>query len=79
MDIGGNGSIDYDELMVIYLEIKKPTDSFDGLFEILTRKLMALELDIAQYLSIEQVYEDTELTSDDFFPIAEILFMVPNR
>jgi len=39
MDIGENGSIDYDELMVVYLEIKRPNDTFDGLFEILTRKL----------------------------------------
>jgi hypothetical protein len=65
--------------MVVYLEVKKASDTFDGLFEILTRKLQALELDIGQYLSIEQVYEDTEFNEETFFPIAEILFMVPNK
>jgi hypothetical protein len=53
LDIGGNGSVDYDELMIFYFEVKKPSDPFDGLFEILTRKLQAIELDIELYLGID--------------------------
>ena len=40
MDLGGNGSIDFDELMMFYWEYKSLKDHrYDGLFEILVRKL----------------------------------------
>lgn len=39
LDLSKNGSIDYDELMVFFLEFKNPHDRYDVLFEILTRKL----------------------------------------
>ena len=46
MDMGMNGSVDYDELMAVFYVIKKPSDPFNGLFEILAQKLKALEFDI---------------------------------
>lgn len=39
LDIGSNGSIDYDELMIYYMIVKSETEPFDGLLKILARKL----------------------------------------
>lgn len=77
--MGSNGSVDYDELMIFYWEMKKPQDSYDGLFEILTRKLQAQQIDISQYLGIEQIYEGDDLDPEKFHQTAETLFMVPDR
>lgn len=56
--------------MVFFFEFKSPNDPYDGLFEILARKLQALEISIQKYLALEQIYDSTMLTADDFHPLA---------
>ncbi|CAK89170.1 unnamed protein product (macronuclear) [Paramecium tetraurelia] len=79
IDLNKNGSIDYDELMVFFQEFKSPKDNFDLLFEILTRKLQALEIGIVQHLASEQIYEDTQLNQEQFYQLAQILFSCPSK
>lgn len=53
IDLNKNGSIDYDELMLFFLEFKSPSDNYELLFEILTRKLQAIGISIDSYLAME--------------------------
>lgn len=74
IDSTQSGSIDYDELMYFYFLTKKRSDRFDILFVILARKLQAMQMPIERYLRLEQIYENTQLTFEQFQPIANDLF-----